>query len=55
MPEHGEFDAASSRWFCGFWMDSDEWNEIHDYSPSKAKSDEDSDSETIDNLSSEPE
>jgi hypothetical protein len=33
MPEHGEHDPASNKWFCGYWMSSEEWDDVHDYAP----------------------
>jgi hypothetical protein len=36
MPEHGQYDHKVDKWFCGYWMSSTEWEEIHDYSPSKS-------------------
>lgn len=34
-PEHGELDSQSpqTRWFCGYWMTQEEWENIHDYAP----------------------
>lgn len=31
MPEHGEHDK--DRWFCGYWMPREEWDDVHDYAP----------------------
>ncbi|AIC15970.1 hypothetical protein [Nitrososphaera viennensis] len=37
MPEHGELDPQSqNRWFCGYWMTQEEWEDIHDYAPPAA-------------------
>jgi hypothetical protein len=36
--EHGEYDSAQQKWFCGCWMSQDEWMEIHDYAPSGQQS-----------------
>lgn len=36
MPEHGQYDHKVDKWFCGYWMTSTEWEEIHDYSASKS-------------------
>ncbi|MEO9364347.1 MAG: hypothetical protein ABI348_10650 [Nitrososphaera sp.] len=34
MPEHGELDPQSqSKWFCGYWMTQEEWEDVHDYAP----------------------
>jgi hypothetical protein len=32
-PEHGEYDSAQQKWFCGYWMSQAEWLDIHDYAP----------------------
>ncbi|HVX03215.1 MAG TPA: hypothetical protein VHA09_08685 [Nitrososphaera sp.] len=34
-PEHGELDAQTQqkKWFCGYWMTQEEWEDIHDYAP----------------------
>lgn len=34
MPEHGDYDAGSRRWYCNYWQSSKEWEDIHDYDPS---------------------
>jgi hypothetical protein len=36
VPEHGERDAQAQKWFCGYWMTQQEWEDIHDYSPAVA-------------------
>ncbi|MEO9363969.1 MAG: hypothetical protein ABI348_08725 [Nitrososphaera sp.] len=35
MPEHGELDPQSqqNKWFCGYWMTQEEWEDVHDYAP----------------------
>lgn len=33
MPEHGEFDPQSQKWYCSYWMSQEEWEDIHDYAP----------------------
>ncbi|MGD1835354.1 MAG: hypothetical protein ACPKPY_12360 [Nitrososphaeraceae archaeon] len=33
MPKHGFFDKITRKWFCGYFMDKEEWLDIHDYSP----------------------
>jgi hypothetical protein len=39
MPEHGEFDPLSQKWFCSYWMSQDEWEDVHDYAPPSSSSD----------------
>ena len=34
MPEHGDYDVGSRRWYCSYWQTSEEWEDIHDYDPS---------------------
>jgi hypothetical protein len=34
MPEHGDYDAGSRRWYCSYWQSLEEWEDIHDYEPS---------------------
>ena len=36
MPQHGDHDQDSNRWYCEYWMSLQEWNEVHHYSPSNA-------------------
>lgn len=33
MPEHGQHDAQAQKWFCGYWMSAEEWEDVHDYAP----------------------
>lgn len=33
MPEHGQHDAQSQKWFCGYWMCIEEWDDVHNYAP----------------------
>ncbi len=33
MPEHGDYEPESMKWFCEYWMPIDDWYDIHDYSP----------------------
>ncbi len=33
MPEHGDYDSQTRKWYCGYWMDEEEWLDIHDYAP----------------------
>jgi hypothetical protein len=39
MPEHGDYDAGSRRWYCSYWQTSEEWQDIHDYDPSHSSRD----------------
>ncbi len=34
MPSHGDYDERTSRWYCSYWMNKEEWLDIHDYSAS---------------------
>jgi hypothetical protein len=34
MPEHGEYDQDSKKWYCEYWMSLQEWSQVHYYSPS---------------------
>ena len=43
MPEHGEHDAQSQKWFCGYWMTQQEWEDVHDYAPIVAEQEADDD------------
>jgi hypothetical protein len=33
MPQHGDFDSVSQKWYCRYWMDLNEWYDVHDYAP----------------------
>jgi hypothetical protein len=33
MTEHGDYDFQKLKWYCGYWMNEEEWLEIHDYVP----------------------
>ena len=33
MPQHGQIDKHSNQIFCGYWMNIEDWEEIHKYSP----------------------
>ncbi|MEM2139939.1 MAG: hypothetical protein QXJ74_09425 [Nitrososphaera sp.] len=37
MPEHGQYDAQAQKWFCGYWMTQQEWEDVHDYAPATAE------------------
>lgn len=39
MCEHGFFDTVAKKWFCSYFMDSEEWMEIHDYMPPSTETD----------------
>lgn len=30
---HGDFEPVSRKWYCQYWMTSDEWLDVHDYAP----------------------
>ncbi len=40
MPEHGQYDEQAQRWFCGYWMTFEEWEDVHDYTPKAAPGEE---------------
>lgn len=33
MPEHGDYNSASQKWYCNYWMTLQQWKDIHDYTP----------------------
>ncbi len=33
MPEHGFYDPQLEKWYCSYFMDEEEWMNIHDYLP----------------------
>lgn len=33
QPEHGQHDDQAQKWFCGYWMTVEEWEDMHDYAP----------------------
>jgi hypothetical protein len=33
MPEHGDYNSQAQKWYCGYWMNEEEWFDIHDYAP----------------------
>jgi hypothetical protein len=35
MPQHGDTEKETKRIFCGYWMTIEEWEDIHNYSPSE--------------------
>lgn len=34
MYDHGFYDSNNKKWFCTYFMNLDEWLDIHDYMPS---------------------
>jgi hypothetical protein len=34
MPEHGDYNEDLRKWYCGYWITAEEWEDIHDYIPS---------------------
>jgi hypothetical protein len=43
MPEHGDYDSESKRWFCTYWMTEHDWMDTHHYSPSIVLGEEEED------------
>jgi hypothetical protein len=43
MPEHGQHDLQSQKWFCGYWMTLEEWEDVHDYAPHSTAGQEEKD------------
>jgi hypothetical protein len=33
MPEHGNYNSDSQKWYCSYWMTLHEWKDLHDYMP----------------------
>jgi hypothetical protein len=33
MPEHGDYNSGSQKWYCNYWMTLQEWKDLHDYIP----------------------
>lgn len=33
MHEHGFYDPHLKKWYCSYFMDEEEWLNIHDYLP----------------------
>jgi hypothetical protein len=33
MYEHGFYDPQLKKWYCSYFMDEEEWLNIHDYLP----------------------
>jgi hypothetical protein len=34
LPEHGDYHTGLRKWYCNYWQSSEEWEDIHDYTPS---------------------
>ena len=47
MPQHGDYDHKSAKWFCSIWVDKKEWLEIHGYSPLATHFDTDEEGEVV--------
>jgi len=47
MPQHGDHDQKSAKWFCSSWVDKKEWLEIHGYSPLTSNFDTDEEEEVV--------
>jgi hypothetical protein len=37
MYEHGFYDPHSKKWYCSYFMNEEEWLNIHDYLPNQLK------------------
>ena len=37
MYEHGYYDPHLKKWHCSYFMDEEEWLNIHDYLPNQFK------------------
>jgi hypothetical protein len=35
MHQHGFYDPDLKKWYCGYFMDEEEWLNIHDYLPTQ--------------------
>jgi hypothetical protein len=46
MHQHGFYDAESKKWYCSYFMDEKEWQEIHDYLPNHVINEEESNETT---------
>ena len=33
MPQHGDYNSSTEKWYCSYWMTLREWEDIHDYAP----------------------
>jgi hypothetical protein len=34
MPVHGDYNEDTHKWYCSYWLTSEEWEDIHGYTPS---------------------
>jgi hypothetical protein len=37
MHEHGFYNPDLKKWYCSYFMDEEEWMEIHNYLPSQVQ------------------
>lgn len=37
MHEHGFYNSDLKKWYCSYFMDEEEWMEIHNYLPSQVQ------------------
>ena len=35
MPAHGDYNEDKHKWYCSYWLTLEEWEDIHDYAPSR--------------------
>ena len=42
MPHHGDIDKDARKVYCGYWMNIEEWEDIHNYSINEMFEDSDS-------------
>lgn len=47
MPQHGDYDQKSAKWFCSIWVDKKEWLETHGYPPLATNFDTDDEEEEV--------
>ena len=33
MPEHGDYNSGSQKWYCNYSITLQEWKDLHDYMP----------------------
>jgi hypothetical protein len=34
MPVHGDYNEDTHKWYCSYWLTSEEWEDIHGYTTS---------------------
>lgn len=51
MPEHGDFDEKTNKWFCSYWQNEQEWYEVHNYLPNYNDADYDLTDDDLDGKS----